>query len=248
MTLLISVVTAVYNRQETLGDTLDSVRGQTYPYVEHIIQDGGSTDGTLELLKNNAAPRTSLISEPDNGIYDAINKGIKRSHGDIVGLMHSDDFFASPDILEKVANCFHDTDIDGIYGDLNYVSAQDPDRIIRRWKSGSFEKRKLRFGWMPPHPTLYLRREVFDRLGLYDTQFSIAADYDAMLRYLTSGQVQLGYLPEVMVKMRVGGESNKTLRKILKKTSEDYRAIRQNGVGGVGTLVCKNLSKARQFL
>jgi len=243
----ISVVTAVYNRARTLGEALDSVAAQTHPGVEHVIQDGGSTDGTLELIEARTQSNISLVSEPDGGIYDAINKGIARCTGEVIGLMHSDDFFAAPGVLSRVAETLRDPAVDGVYGDLDYVAAEDTGRIIRKWRSGPYTPAKLRRGWMPPHPTLYLRREVFDTWGLYDTSFRIAADYDAMLRYLARGGIRLAYVPEVFVKMRVGGESNKSIRKILRKSSEDYRAIRTNGVGGMETLALKNLSKIQQF-
>ncbi|SPJ23045.1 glycosyltransferase family 2 protein [Palleronia abyssalis] len=243
----ISVVTATFNRAHVIGDAMRSVQAQTWPHIEHVIQDGGSTDDTLAVIEATRTPSTRVISEPDTGIYDAINKGIANTTGDIVGLMHSDDFFAAPDVLSDVAHAFEDPAVDGVYGDLDYVAADNTDRIIRRWRSGQFAPSKLRQGWMPPHPTLYLRRRVFDNLGLYDTRFRIAADYDAMLRYLHQGQIKLAYIPKVMVKMRVGGESNRSLSKILKKSSEDYRAIRGNGVGGIGTLARKNLSKITQF-
>ena len=244
----ISVVTAVYNRAGTLGHAIESLQAQTHADIEHVIQDGGSTDGTLELVQREAGSSASLVSEPDSGIYDAINRGIKRASGEIIGLLHSDDFLAHEQVLEKVASAFVDPSIDGVYGDLQYVSADNHQRIVRHWKSGPYTPAKLRSGWMPPHPTLYLRREVFDRLGYYDTSMQIAADYDAILRYLMKGKIELAYIPEVLVKMRVGGESNRSLCRILRKSREDYLAIRRNGVGGVGTLVWKNLSKLPQFL
>lgn len=244
----ISVVTAVLNRHATIGAALDSVSGQTFADVEHIIQDGGSRDGTLDIINDRSGPQTHLLSEPDAGIYDAINRGIRRASGDVIGLMHSDDHFASPHVLSKMASALEEPDIDGIYGDLTYVSGSDPGRVIRYWRAGDYEPSRLRKGWMPPHPTLYLRREVFDRLGLYDTTFRIAADYDAMLRYLVKGRIRLAYIPEVLICMRVGGESNRSLGRILRKSREDYRAIRRNGVGGLGTLAIKNTSKLRQFV
>lgn len=244
----LSVVTAVYNRRATIAQALDSVASQSYAQVEHVIQDGGSTDGTIDLIAEISNDRMNVTSEPDNGIYDAINRGICRAQGDVVGLMHSDDFFAHTDILTAVADALSDPELDGVYGDLDYVAADDTSRIIRRWRSGPYNRDRLSKGWMPPHPTVYLKRHVFDRYGLYDTSYRIAADYDAMLRYLATGQIKLGYIPDVMVKMRVGGESNKSLRKILQKSREDYRAIRRNGVGGLGTLALKNLSKVQQFL
>ncbi|OSQ53499.1 glycosyltransferase family 2 protein [Marivita geojedonensis] len=243
----ISVVTAVYNRRATIAQALGSVSSQNYAQVEHVIQDGGSTDGTVDLIAEISNDRMRLTSEPDDGIYDAINRGIRRAQGDVIGLMHSDDLFAHTDVLTAVAEALSNPDLDGVYGDLDYVAADDTSRIIRRWRSGPYSQDRLSKGWMPPHPTVYLRRDVFDRYGLYDTSYRIAADYDAMLRYLGKGQIKLGYIPDVMVKMRVGGESNKSLGKILRKSREDYRAIRSNGVGGLGTLARKNLSKIQQF-
>lgn len=247
-TLLISVITAVFNRVNTISHSVASVQSQTYDLVEHIIQDGGSTDGTLSVINQQANETTHVYSAPDQGIYDAINKGVARATGDVIGLMHSDDFFAHDGALEKIAEAFSDPRIDGIYGDLQYVASEDPNRVIRHWRSGEYAPEKLRRGWMPPHPTVYLRRKVFDRWGLYDTRYKIAADYDAMLRYLVTGQVRLSYIPEVLVKMRVGGESNRSLGRVLQKSREDLRAVRQNGVGGLGTLVQKNLRKAGQFI
>ncbi|MDU8914008.1 glycosyltransferase family 2 protein [Aestuariicoccus sp. MJ-SS9] len=212
------------------------------------MRDGGSTDGTLSEIASCEDSRIDFKSERDAGIYDAINRGIARSSGDVIGLMHSDDFFADDQVLARVAQALTDPEVDGVYGDLDYVSATDTSRIIRRWRSGSYTAAKLAKVWMPPHPTLYLRRAVFEEHGLYDTSFRIAADYDAMLRYLAKGRVRLAHIPKVMVKMRVGGENNRSLRKIVQKSREDYRAIRRNGVGGIGTLTMKNLSKIRQFL
>ncbi|KUJ85161.1 glycosyltransferase [Ruegeria marisrubri] len=244
----ISVVTAVYNRAATIGEALASVQNQTYGDVEHVIQDGGSTDGTLDIIKHFATPSTCLVSERDNGLYDAINRGIIRATGDVIGLMHSDDYFAHSEVLDRITKAFEDPDVDGVYGDLDYVSASDTNRVIREWRSGSYHPDLLRRGWMPPHPTLYLRRHVFEEWGLYDPGFQIAADYDAMLRYLWRGKIRLAYVPEVLVKMRVGGESNRSLGRIIQKSREDYRALRRNGVGGVSTLLSKNTSKLKQFI
>lgn len=244
----ISIVTAVFNRVDTVADALRSVEAQSYQNVEHVIQDGGSKDGTLELIRKHHGSSRDLVSEPDAGIYDAINKGISRASGDVIGLMHSDDFFAHDKVLERVAEAFHDPAVNGVYGDLDYVSASDTNKIIRRWRSGSYHPVLLKRGWMPPHPTLYLRREVFDRWGLYDTSMRIAADYEAMLRYLVKGDIRLAYIPEVLVKMRVGGESNRSLSRILQKSREDYTAMRRHGVGGINTLLAKNFSKLEQFL
>lgn len=243
----ISIVTAVFNRVDTIGGAIDSVRAQTWGEVEHVIQDGGSVDGTLEVIWERAGSNAAIVSEPDGGIYDAINRGISRASGDIIGLMHSDDFYADNNVLGKVAATLKNSSIDGVYGDLQYVAANDPSRVVRHWSSGKYLPSLLARGWMPPHPTLYLRRSVFETFGLYDTSFRIAADYDAMLRYLVKGKIKLAYIPEVLVKMRVGGESNRSLGRVLLKSSEDLRALRNNGVGGIGTLAAKNLSKISQF-
>lgn len=244
--LTISVVTAVWNRADTISDALHSVQAQDYPHVEHVVQDGGSDDGTAQIVARMATPQTRLVSAADGGIYDAINRGIARATGDVIGLMHSDDVFADPTVLSQVAAAFADPQVDGVYGDLDYVSA-DMGRVIRRWRSGTYDRSLLARGWMPPHPTLYLRRAVFDRWGLYDTSLRIAADYEAMLRYLAKGQIRLAYLPVVMVKMRVGGESNRSLGRILRKSREDLTALRRYKVGGLGTLALKNISKLGQF-
>ena len=244
----ISVVTSVYNRAGTIADAVNSLRRQRHSDVEHIVQDGGSTDGTIGILNALAAPEMLVESAKDTGIYDGINRGIRRATGDVIGLLHSDDLLASDHILDNVAQAFSDPAIDGVYGDLLYVASDDPSRVVRYWRSGPYSANRLAWGWMPPHPTLYLRRSVFDAFGFYDTDFRIAADYEAMLRFLVGGGIRLGYLPEVMVRMRVGGESNRSLGRILRKSREDYRAIRRHGVGGIGTLLAKNFSKVGQFI
>lgn len=242
-----SIITAVWNREATLDHALDSLAAQGHADYEHIVQDGGSTDGTLALLAARADPRRLVVSERDGGIYDALNRALARATGDVVGLLHSDDFLAHPDVLTHVTRRFADTGADAVYGDLDYVSAADPARVIRHWTSGEYSPARLRRGWMPPHPALFLRREVIERFGGYDTRYRIAADYDSILRYFGRGGISAAYLPEVLVKMRVGGESNRSVGRILRKSREDYRALRENGVGGVGALAWKNLSKVPQF-
>ena len=243
----VSVVTAVFNRANSVAASIESVQNQSWANLEHVIQDGGSTDGTVEIIQQRAQDNTMFASELDSGIYDAINRGITRATGDIIGLMHSDDMFAHAKVVEKVATAFENPVVDGVYGDLQYVAANNPKRVIRHWRSGDYHPALLAQGWMPPHPTLYLRREVFDRFGLYDTSYRIAADYDAMLRFLVKGQIKLAYIPEVLVKMRVGGESNRSLGRIILKSREDLRALHSNGVGGLGTLAAKNFRKISQF-
>lgn len=243
----ISVVTAVRNGQDTIGAMLASLAAQSCAAFEHVVQDGCSTDDTCKILREGGLAQMRLVSERDAGIYDAINRGIARAQGDVVGLLHCDDRLADAEVLRDVAAAFGDPLIDGVYGDLEYVSRDDPSRVIRRWRAGAFDPQALGRGWMPPHPTLYLRREVFERAGLYDASYRISGDYDTMLRLLTLGQLRLAYLPRVMVRMRMGGVSNRSVAHLLRKSREDYRAIRRHGVGGIGTLLAKNVSKFGQF-
>ena len=246
--LRISIITATFNSAETVRDALVSVATQTHPNIEHLIQDGGSTDETLKIIEAFGSERTKVVSEPDSGIYDALDRGIARASGDIIGVLHSDDFFANAEVLSWVAQAFSaDPDLDAVYGDLEYVSSRDPDRIIRYWKAGGFDRKKLRNGWMPPHPTLFVRRHVLDNYGDYDRSMCIAADYDAMLRWLNIFQINIAYLDHTLVKMRVGGASNRSLGAILRKSGEDLRAIRRNKTGGMTTLALKNLRKLGQF-
>jgi glycosyltransferase involved in cell wall biosynthesis len=235
------------NGGDTLETAVQSLRAQTHPDIEHVVQDGGSTDGTLACLARYGHPQMALISAPDTGIYDAINAGISRTTGDVIGLLHADDYLAGDDILAQVAAALENPRIDGVYGDLQYVARADSTKVIRHWRAGPYAQHRLRRGWMPPHPTLYLRRAVFEQAGLYDTSYRISGDYDGMLRFLTQGHVRLGYIPQVMVRMRIGGASNRTFAQILRKNREDYRAIRTHGVGGIATLLAKNLSKVTQF-
>lgn len=246
--MIISIVTAVYNRHGTLASAFGSIAAQSYQNIEHLVQDGGSTDGSLDVIATWAHSRMRVVSERDQGIYDALNRGIGRATGDVIGFLHSDDILAHDGVLAQVAKVLAHPKIDGVYGDLDYVAAHDTNRIIRRWRSGAYDPGRLRWGWMPPHPTLFLRRRVYEQLGGYDTSFRIAADYEAMLRYLIRGRISLGYIPDVMVKMRVGGESNGSLGRILTKSREDLEAIRRHGVGGLETLAAKNLRKITQFI
>lgn len=244
----ISVVSAIFNRADTVKQSLSSLHAQVGPVVEHIVIDGGSTDGTLDIIKTFPIQPALLVSEPDAGIYYALNKGFFLATGDIIGVLHSDDYFADERVLQRVATALCDPDVDGVYGDLNYVSKNDPSVIVRRWKAGQYRPALLARGWMPPHPTLFLRRSVIQRWGGFDTRFRIAADYDAVLRYLVKGCIRLAYIPEVLVEMRVGGESNRSLGRLIQKSYEDYQVLRRNGVGGLHALAWKNLSKLKQFI
>lgn len=244
----ISIITAVYNNCATISAALDSVLAQVGANYELVVIDGGSTDGTLDVLNRYAERVAVLVSEPDHGIYAALNKGILRASGDVVGFLHSDDLFADAGVLSRIAAAFAEPGVEAVYGDLHYVRKDNPELLVRYWRAGLFSGRRLGWGWMPPHPTLYVRRSVYEQIGLFDTSFRIAADYDFILRLLGRENRGVRYIPEVLVKMRVGGASNRSLRNIVRKSSEDLRALRSNRVGGVGALIWKNLSKLPQFL
>lgn len=246
--LKISVITAVYKSEATVGEAIASVAAQTHADLEHVIVEGKSPDGSLAAIERVAHDRMRLISERDDGIYDALNKGIKAATGDVVGFIHSDDFFAHDGALARIAAAFEDPAVEAVFSDLDYVAQADTSRVIRHWSTGPFHPRRLKYGWMPAHPTLYLRRTVYERLGGYDASFGIAADYDFILRYFAQIEAKAVYIPEVLYKMRLGGVSNRNLAKIRQKMHEDYSAIRRNKVGGLGTLVMKNTSKLGQFV
>jgi len=246
--MLVSLITACYNSAGTLADTIESVRMQKDCVLEYLVIDGGSADNTVDLIRAAGSLVSHWTSEPDAGIYDALNKGISRSTGDVIGFLHADDTFADQRVLSRVAEIFADRKVQACYGDLVYVGQTDPSHILRYWRSGPFEKAKLARGWMPPHPTFYVRREVYERFGGFDTQYRIAADYDCMLRILSRMDGEVAYIPEVLVRMRAGGISNRSLRNIIRKSKEDYRALRTNSIGGWPALAWKNLSKLGQFV
>ena len=243
----ISIITIAYNSENSISDAINSVLSQTYPDIEYIIVDGKSKDKTVEIVKSYGNKISKFVSEPDKGIYDALNKGIEMASGDVVGFMHSDDLFADEHVIEKVARLFKEKDVDSIYGDLNYVFKNDTNKILRYWKSDEFTLSRLKFGWMPPHPTFYVKRKIYEEYGGFDIDFKISSDYDSMLRFLGKYKISTAYLPEVMIKMRVGGASNRSLKNIIQKSTEDFRAIRKNKFGNIFTLIFKNLRKVKQF-
>jgi glycosyltransferase involved in cell wall biosynthesis len=258
-----SIITVTFNCAGTVYQCLDSVAKQTHLNREHVVIDGVSNDGTLSILQSHYLQLSTLVSEPDRGIYDALNKGVSIAKGDVIGLLHADDLYASDQVLATVAAAFENPNVQAVYGDLQYVSRADLSRVIRHWRAGDFSQAQLARGWMPPHPTLFLRREVYDKIAgsprpfgsrddtFFNTRYRIAADYDFILRVLiglTADQVV--YIPEVLVTMRVGGASNRSLKAITRKSAEDYQILRANGFGVYGAaraLVWKNLSKVGQF-
>lgn len=243
----ISIITITFNSAKTIQRALESVQSQTYADIEHVIVDGASTDGTRELIEAYAAkyPNVRWISEPDKGIYNALNKGIGMATGDVIGFLHSDDVFFSPDSIGQIAAALEREKVDVVYGDLQYCKGP---KVVRRWKSNDFNPCALKYGWMPPHPTVYVRREVYQQVGEYDEWFRISADYDMMLRIFTAGYMTY-YIPQVLVCMEVGGASNKNTQARLSKTQEDRVVLKKNQVGaGYLTVACKQLRKIKQFL
>lgn len=243
----ISLITVTRNAQKTIGRCIESVVAQNYNNIEYIIIDGASTDGTLEIIKQYKPHIDFFISEPDDGIYDAMNKGIQFSTGNIVGIFNSDDFFAYKEILSDIAAAFTDRDMDVLYGDLNYLNPQG--NIVRRWRSGTYKQGMFNRGWMPPHPTFYCKRLLFEMWGNYDLQYGTAADYELMLRFIHLNGASTYYLNKTMVNMVTGGESNKNYFNRIKAWRNDYRAMRKNGVKFA--LLCiffKPISKIFQYI
>lgn len=244
----ISVITATYNCAGTIAQALDSVAAQEGTGIEHIVVDGASRDGTVDVLQARRTQLAQLVSEPDRGIYDALNKGIALARGDVVGFLHADDLYANAQVLADVARAFADPAVQAVYGDLQYVDQADPSRVIRHWRAGEFSQHRLAWGWMPPHPSLYVRRDWYARIGGFDTRYRIAADYFSILQLFSAPDFRAAYLPRVLVRMRLGGASNRSLANILRKSREDLDALHRSGVGGVGALFWKNASKFGQFV
>ncbi|MCK5003480.1 MAG: glycosyltransferase [Candidatus Aminicenantes bacterium] len=243
----ISIITCVLNNEKHLEDCIKSVLGQSHSDVEHIVVDGGSTDGSLEIIKKYEKYLDRWISEPDSGIYDAMNKGIILSTGSIIGLLNSDDLYSSDDVLSKVSNVFEKEEPDCCYGDIVYMSP-DLKRVVRYWQAGVYKNGSFRRGWMPPHPSLFVNRGIFNRYGMFRTDFEISADYELMLRFFEKGRVFPAYISDVLVKMRVGGRSNSGFVNLIKKSFEDYKAWKVNNLKIDPMIVIrKPLSKLHQF-
>lgn len=246
----ISIITATYNSAQTLEVCMDSVLNQEYDNIEYIIIDGKSKDDSLSLVKSKAAkhPHIVYISEPDKGIYDALNKGVAMATGDVVGFVHSDDFLADAGVISQIAAAFKDPSIDGVYGDLHYVQFDATEKIVRNWRSQDFAPKLLKRGWMPAHPTLFLKRDVYATHGHFNLDYRIAADYDFILRVFKQEHYTFKYLPLTITKMRVGGASNKSLKNLYLKTKEDLKAAQTNKIYfPLRVVVQKNLSKIPQW-
>jgi glycosyltransferase involved in cell wall biosynthesis len=245
----ISIITVTYNSGATLGQTIRSVASQSYNDIEYIVVDGGSKDNTTELIKKYSDVIAASVSEKDQGLYHALNKGIAMATGEVIGMLHSDDFYINNEVVQKYADTFIKTGADAVYSDLYYVNAQNTDKIVRKWKSGFYREGNFKWGWMPPHPTFFVKKEVYNRFGDFNLNFKTAADYELMLRFIHKHKIRLAYLPEFTIKMRVGGKSNASLLNRLLANKEDRMAWKTNGLKpGWFTLSLKPLRKILQFI
>ncbi len=244
----ISIITVVLDNHAFVRDAIDSVLSQSYTNVQYIIIDGGSNDGSLDIIKSFGDKISIVVSEPDEGIYDAMNKGLALATGDVIGFLNADDFYAHQQVLQQVANKFETTNCDILYADLDYVSRADKNKIVRKWRSGTFNKNRFLTGWMPPHPTFFARKEVYQKLGGFNKKLNMAADYELMLRFCYFNDLNINYLPEVIIKMRLGGQSNRSFKNRIKANIQDRNAWVINGVRPKWyTLLLKPLSKIKQY-
>tara|TARA_A100001035_G_scaffold256298_1_gene231410 strand:+ start:570 stop:1325 length:756 start_codon:yes stop_codon:yes gene_type:complete len=247
----ISIITVSYNSYNVINNCLESVKAQKNVDIEHIVVDGASSDGTLSLLDSKSEQLKALISEPDKGIYDAMNKGIKIATGEIIGFLNSDDFYASDDVLMNVESIFRDNpSLDACYADLIYVNQFNTSKSIRYWKSNKFKPGLFSKGWTPPHPTFFARNSVYKKYGNFDLNYSIASDTELMMRFLEVHKINVRYISKVWVKMRMGGVSNKSFRNIFTQNKEVLCALNSHNlsVNWITFFVCKIISRSLQFL
>lgn len=243
----VSIITVCFNSEKTISDTIRSIAIQDYPDIEHIIVDGGSTDDTLEIISK-AKSVTKYISEPDNGIYDAMNKGISMATGDVIGMLNADDFYAAETAISLVADAFLDKKIDISYADLVYVAKDVPSQIVRYWKSKPFVPGLFKHGWMPAHPTFFVRRHYFYELGKYDLNFKLQSDFELTMRYLEVFRLKTVYLPVTLIKMRMGGASNQSVKNVVMGNIEAYKACKKNNLNiSIFFSIIKIMSRLPQF-
>jgi glycosyltransferase involved in cell wall biosynthesis len=245
----VSIITICYNSEATIRETISSVLSQSYSDIEYIIVDGASKDGTCEIIRSFGSKISTFVSEPDKGIYDAMNKGVKLATGDVIGILNSDDFYADANVISDIVSTFKSTGAQGVYADLVYVDRENINKVTRTWKSGLYEEGKFLYGWMPPHPTFFVKREVYEAYGHYTTELRSSSDYEFMLRVIHKEKISVGYLPRVITKMRVGGQSNVTISNRRKANVEDKRAWEMNGLKPYFfTIALKPIRKIKQFL
>jgi glycosyltransferase involved in cell wall biosynthesis len=242
----ISLITVTFNAESTISRCIESVTGQTFKNFEYIIIDGSSTDNTKNIIEKNISHIDTFVSEPDKGIYDAINKGIALASGNIIGILNADDFFANKYVLELINEIFNKRGADIVYGDLDYIN--NSGKVIRKWRSGDYKPKKLKWGWMPPHPTFYCRRDLYQQKGAYSLDYGTAADYELILRFLNRGNLKVCYINEVLIKMQIGGASNKSFNNRVKGLFFDLKAMKHNQLKApLITLICKPLRKVLQY-
>jgi glycosyltransferase involved in cell wall biosynthesis len=246
--LKVSIVTICYNNASTIEDTLKSVVNQNYANIEYIIIDGRSTDNTIQIVEKYRSGISKIISEPDEGIYFALNKGIACATGEIVAILHSDDFYPDNNVITEVVKAFKESRADTVYGDLQYVDRKNTNDIKRYWKSGSYSPGLFIKGWMPPHPAFFVKKKCYEQFGSFNTLLKSAADYEFMLRLLHKNKCSTFYIPKVLVKMRTGGKSNISILNRIKANREDKQAWIINGIKpGFFTFIRKPMSKLKQF-
>ena len=243
----VSIITTCYNREKTIAQAIESVLAQDYPNIEYIVVDGESTDNSLEVIRSYGSRISKIISERDSGMYEAINKGIKAATGEIVGLLHSDDFLIHNHIITEIVERFKETSADIVYGDGLFVDAGQTDKVIRDWCSGNYRRWKVRLGWLPLHPTVYMKRSAIEQYGLYNENYKIAADSDFLVRYLYKADLQVEYLGKYVIRMRMGGLSTDS-QKRKAMWNEDVRMFRENGFWGVPEKILKMGWKVPQFV
>lgn len=228
--MTISIITATYNSSAYIADCISSINEQTYQNIEHIIIDGLSQDNTLEIINKTPNKVTKIVSEHDNGLYDAMNKGITIANGDIIGILNSDDVLSSNNILSKIATTFENEQCDAIFGDLDFVSPSGTEKIIRKWKSSPFLIGSFARGWHPPHPTLYVKKDIYEKYGLFDISLNVSADFELMLRLFEKHRIRTVYINDVLVKMRYGGESTGSIKKIIQGNVNIIKAFKKNEI------------------
>ena len=226
----VSIITITYNSEATIKDTIESVVNQTYKNIEYIFIDGKSTDNTISIIKSFGDKISTLISEKDNGLYDALNKGIAIATGDVIGILHSDDFYTKTNVIQNIVSVFDKSNADAVYADLYYVDKNNTNQIHRKWKSGNYKYGMFLNGWMPPHPTFFVQRTIYEKFGSFNLSLTSAADYELMLRLIHKHKIKLAYLPEFIIKMRVGGKSNITFKNRIRANKEDRLAWKLNNV------------------
>ncbi len=244
----ISIITASYNNKDSIEQCIKSVAGQNHENIEHIVMDGGSTDGTIDIIRQYEAGIASWKSELDDGPYHALNKGIKLATGDVIGILHADDYYPHNNVVDIAVSGILNYNVESCYGDLQYVSKNDITKTVRNWRSSPYKEGLFQKGWMPPHPTFFVKKKVYERYGLFNTDYKIAADYELIMRFLSTYKISTCYIPRVLVKMRTGGTSNRSIKNILLKSYEDYKACKSSSIRNpLYTVSMKNISKLHQF-